>query len=85
MVTCWAVVGNRAAAGCRTLRDGALTFLIGFTAPSVTSEQCRARTMHACRNMRDGERLLQYSETLITWAAVTLVARGRTQQKWLSR
>jgi hypothetical protein len=31
--------------------------------------------MHARRHARDYERLVQHSETLITWAAITLMTR----------
>jgi hypothetical protein len=31
--------------------------------------------MHARRHARDYERLIQHSETLITWAAITLMTR----------
>ena len=32
--------------------------------------------MHARRHARDYERLIQHSETLITWAAITLMTRS---------
>lgn len=38
-------------------------------------ERSLAWMMHARRNARDYERLIQHSETLITWAAITLMAR----------
>lgn len=37
--------------------------------------------MHARRHARDYERLVQHSEALITWAAITLMTRRITQQK----
>ncbi|MFJ3439512.1 IS5 family transposase [Streptomyces cyaneofuscatus] len=47
-------------------------------------ERTLAWMLHARRHARDYERLVQHSETLITWAAVTLMARrltrGRTDQ-----
>jgi transposase len=38
-------------------------------------ERSRAWMMHARRHARDYERLIQHSETLITWAAITLMTR----------
>ncbi|MDP9863875.1 hypothetical protein J2S55_003141 [Streptosporangium brasiliense] len=38
-------------------------------------ERSLARMMHARRHARDCERLVQHSETLITWAAITLMTR----------
>lgn len=35
--------------------------------------------MHACRLVRDNERLPQHSEALITWTAITLMTRRLTQ------
>ncbi|CAM5624971.1 hypothetical protein SCYAM73S_06861 [Streptomyces cyaneofuscatus] len=40
-------------------------------------EQSLAWMMNARRHARDYERLVQHSETLITWAAVTLMTRRR--------
>ncbi|GAA0534416.1 hypothetical protein GCM10010390_40240 [Streptomyces mordarskii] len=37
--------------------------------------------MHARRHARDHERLVQHSETLITWAAITLMTRRLTRRK----
>lgn len=42
-------------------------------------EQTWAWMMHARRHARDYERLVQHSETLITWAAITLMARRLTR------
>lgn len=36
--------------------------------------------MHARRHPRDYERLIQHSETLITWAAITLMSRRLAQK-----
>lgn len=38
-------------------------------------ERSLAWMMHARRHTRDYERLIQHSETLITWAAITLMTR----------
>ncbi len=38
-------------------------------------ERSLAWMMHARRHARDCEQLVQHSETLITWAAITLMAR----------
>ncbi len=38
-------------------------------------ERLLAWIMHACRHARDYERLVQHSETLITWAAITIMTR----------
>lgn len=38
-------------------------------------ERSLAWMMHARRDARDYERLIQHSETLITWAAITLMTR----------
>lgn len=38
-------------------------------------ERSLAWMMHARRHARDYERLIQHSETLITWAAITLTTR----------
>lgn len=35
--------------------------------------------MNARRHARDYERLVQHSETLITWAAITLMTRRNTR------
>ncbi len=42
-------------------------------------ERSLAWMMHARRHARDYERLVQHSETLITWAAVTLMTRRLTR------
>lgn len=36
--------------------------------------------MHARRRSRDYERLVQHPETLITWAAITLMTRRLTRK-----
>lgn len=36
--------------------------------------------MNARRHSRDYERIVQHSETLITWAAITLMTRRLTRQ-----
>lgn len=36
--------------------------------------------MHARRHARDYERLIQHSESLITWAAITLMTRRITRR-----
>ena len=36
--------------------------------------------MHPRRHARDYERLVQHSETLITWAAITLMTRRLTRR-----
>lgn len=36
--------------------------------------------MHARRHARDCERLIQHSESLSTWAAITLMARRITRR-----
>jgi transposase len=36
--------------------------------------------MHARRHARDYERLIQHSESMITWAAITLMARRITHR-----
>ncbi|WP_369696692.1 IS5 family transposase [Streptomyces sp. XD-27] len=50
-------------------------------------ERSLAWIMHARRHARDYERLVQHSETLITWAAITLMtrrlARGRRGRAYL--
>lgn len=43
-------------------------------------ERSLAWIMHARRHARDYERLVQHSETLITWAAITLMTRRLTRQ-----
>ncbi|WP_331750976.1 IS5 family transposase [Streptomyces globisporus] len=43
-------------------------------------ERSLAWMMHARRHARDYERLIQHSETLITWAAVTLMTRRLTRE-----
>lgn len=43
-------------------------------------ERSLARMMHARRHARDYERLVQHSETLITWAAITLMPQRLTRQ-----
>ena len=47
-------------------------------------ERSLAWVMNARRHARDYERLAQHSETLITWAAITLMTRRltRTQPRW---
>lgn len=42
-------------------------------------ERSLAWMMHARRHARDYERLVQHSETLITWAAITLMTRRLTR------
>uniref|UniRef100_UPI003F4BDF4F transposase n=1 Tax=Streptomyces microflavus TaxID=1919 RepID=UPI003F4BDF4F len=42
-------------------------------------ERSLAWMMHARRHARDYERLIQHSETLITWAAITLMTRRLTR------
>ncbi len=37
--------------------------------------------MHARRHARDYERLVQHSETLITWAAITFMTRCLARRK----
>jgi transposase len=44
-------------------------------------ERTLAWMMHARRHARDYERLVQHSETLITWAAITLMSRRLTRGK----
>ncbi|MFJ4188164.1 IS5 family transposase [Kitasatospora sp. NPDC089509] len=44
-------------------------------------ERSQAWVMHARRHARDYERLVQHSESLITWAAVTLMTRRITQRQ----
>ncbi|WP_326594510.1 IS5 family transposase [Streptomyces sp. NBC_01803] len=44
-------------------------------------ERSLAWIMHARRHARDYERLPQHSETLITWAAITLMARRITRRR----
>ncbi|AGP51667.1 transposase [Streptomyces rapamycinicus NRRL 5491] len=43
-------------------------------------ERSLAWIMHARRHARDYERLVQHSETLITWAAITLMTRRLTRK-----
>ncbi len=43
-------------------------------------ERSHACIMHARRPARDCERLIQHSESLITWAAITLVTRRITRR-----
>jgi transposase len=43
-------------------------------------ERSLAWIMHARRHARDYERLIQHSESLITWAAITLMTRRITRQ-----
>lgn len=40
-----------------------------------------AWVMHARRHARDYERLIQHSESLITWAAITLMTRRITRRQ----
>ncbi len=44
-------------------------------------ERSIAWIMHARRHARDYERLIQHSESLITWAAITLMTRRITQRQ----
>ncbi|MFC9608730.1 IS5 family transposase [Streptomyces niveus] len=44
-------------------------------------ERTWAWMMHARRHARDYERLVQHSETLITWAAITLMTRRLTRKR----
>ncbi|HWU08981.1 MAG TPA: IS5 family transposase [Streptomyces sp.] len=44
-------------------------------------ERTWAWMMHARRHARDYERLVQHSETLITWAAITLMTRRLTSKR----
>ncbi|GAB2891610.1 hypothetical protein GCM10027074_69780 [Streptomyces deserti] len=43
-------------------------------------ERSHAWIMHARRHARDYERLIQHSESLITWAAITLMTRRITRR-----
>ena len=43
-------------------------------------DQAHAWVMHARRHARDYERLIQHSESLITWAAITLMTRRITRR-----
>ncbi|GHI91388.1 hypothetical protein TPA0905_08590 [Streptomyces olivaceus] len=43
-------------------------------------ERSHAWVMHARRHTRDYERLIQHSESLITWAAITLMTRRITRR-----
>lgn len=43
-------------------------------------ERSHAWVMHARRHARDYERLIQHSESLITWAAITLMTRRITRR-----
>jgi transposase len=43
-------------------------------------ERSLAWIMHARRHARDYERLIQHSESLITWAAITLMTRRITRR-----
>ncbi|MFE7931791.1 transposase [Streptomyces sp. NPDC057456] len=43
-------------------------------------ERSHAWVMHARRHPRDYERLIQHSESLITWAAITLMTRRITRR-----
>lgn len=43
-------------------------------------ERSHAWVMHARRHARDYERLVQHSESLITWAAITLMTRRITRR-----
>lgn len=47
-------------------------------------ERSLAWMMNARPHARDYERLVQHSEALITWAAITLMTRRITQKKKLS-
>jgi transposase len=44
-------------------------------------ERSHAWIMHARRHARDHERLVQHSESLITWAAITIMTRRITQRQ----
>lgn len=44
-------------------------------------ERSIAWVMHARRHARDYERLVQHSESLITWAAITLMTRRITRRQ----
>ncbi|MEU0111490.1 transposase [Streptomyces sp. NPDC006251] len=44
-------------------------------------ERSLAWIMHARRHARDYERLIQHSESLITWAAITLMTRRITRRQ----
>lgn len=44
------------------------------------SERSLAWIMHARRHARDYERLIQHSESLIVWAAITLMTRRITRR-----
>lgn len=44
-------------------------------------ERSIAWVMHARRHARDYERLIQHSESLITWAAITLMTRRITRRQ----
>ncbi len=44
-------------------------------------ERSLAWVMHARRHARDYERLIQHSESLITWAAITLMTRRITRRQ----
>lgn len=43
-------------------------------------ERSLAWIMHARRHARDYKRLIQYSESLITWAAITIMTRRITRR-----
>lgn len=43
-------------------------------------ERSLAWIMHARRHARDYERLIQHSQSLITWAAITLMTRRITRR-----
>lgn len=43
-------------------------------------ERSLAWFMHARRHARDCERLIQHSESLITWAAITIMTRRLTRR-----
>ncbi|GAA3389212.1 hypothetical protein GCM10017752_12730 [Streptomyces roseoviridis] len=45
-------------------------------APTRVVERSPVWVMHARRHARDYERLIQHSESLITWAAITLPAHA---------
>lgn len=48
-------------------------------------ERSPAWMMNARRDARDYERLIQHSETLITWAAITLMTRRPTRPERRSK
>ncbi|EFL27572.1 putative transposase [Streptomyces himastatinicus ATCC 53653] len=63
--------------------DDSLLITKARTAVSVQTdtERSLAWIMHARRHARDYERLVQHSESLITWAAITLMTRRLTRRR----